>query len=101
MQEKPGPPSGGDEDESRQTAYNTLDLRGQGLDEAQIDLDAFIDDAIEMGIGEVFVIHGHGMGVLKNGLRRYLRHLKKVESFRPGKRGEGGDGVTVCKLRGD
>ncbi len=100
MQENPGPPPGGDEDESRQTAYNTLDLRGQGLDEAQIDLDAFIDEAIEMGIGEVFVIHGHGKGVLKNGLRRYLRHLKTVESFRPGKRGEGGDGVTVCTLRG-
>ncbi|MBW2260359.1 MAG: Smr/MutS family protein [Deltaproteobacteria bacterium] len=100
MEQNRNPPSGGDEDESLQTAYNTLDLRGQGLDEAQIDLDAFIDQAIEMGIEEVFVIHGHGKGVLKNGLRRYLRHLKKVVSFRPGKRGEGGDGVTVCMLRG-
>ena len=99
MEENRNPPSGGDEDESLQTAYNSLDLRGQGLDEAQIDLDAFLDQAVEMGIEEVFVIHGHGKGVLKNGLRRYIRHLKKVESFRPGKRGEGGDGVTVCKLK--
>jgi DNA mismatch repair protein MutS2 len=99
MEQNRTPPPGGDEDESLQTAYNTLDLRGQGLDEAQIDLDAFLDQAIEMGIEEVFVIHGHGKGVLKNGLRRHLRHLKTVESFRPGKRGEGGDGVTVCRLR--
>jgi DNA mismatch repair protein MutS2 len=90
-----------DEEEAQQTSYNTIDLRGHGLDEAQIDLDSFLDEALEMGIEEVFVIHGHGKGVLKTGLRRYLRHLKKVESFRSGKRGEGGDGVTVCKLRSD
>lgn len=101
MQENKNPPAGEEEDESVQTSYNTIDLRGHGLDEAQIDLDAFLDEAREMGIEEVFVIHGHGKGVLKTGLRRYLRHLKKVESFRPGKRGEGGDGVTVCKLKGE
>ena len=102
MEEKRNEDQGdGEEEGSAQTSYNTIDLRGHGLDEAQIDLDAFIDGALEMGIEEVFVIHGHGTGVLKNGLRRYIRHLKKVEGFRPGKRGEGGDGVTVCKLRSD
>jgi DNA mismatch repair protein MutS2 len=92
------PPDEGDEE--WQSTYNTVDLRGRGLDEAKIDLDTFLDDAREMGMEQVFVIHGHGTGVLKNGLRRYLRHLSKVESFRPGRRDEGGDGVTVCRLRG-
>ena len=99
MEEKKNHEEGGEADESVQTSYNTIDLRGRGLDEAQIDLDAFIDEALEMGLEEVFVIHGHGKGVLKTGLRRYLRHLKKVEGFRSGRRGEGGDGVTVCRLR--
>jgi DNA mismatch repair protein MutS2 len=94
-----GMDEGEDEDEGRQTSYNTIDLRGRGLDEAQIDLDAFLDGAIEMGIETVYVIHGHGTGTLKNGLRRYVRHLKKVAGFRPGRQGEGGDGVTVCTLR--
>ncbi len=98
MDETPTTP-GQDDEEQGQSSYNTLDLRGRGVDEAQIDLDAFIDDALELGLEQIFVIHGHGTGVLKNGLRRYIRHLKKVESFRPGKREEGGDGVTVLKLR--
>jgi DNA mismatch repair protein MutS2 len=99
MQDESREPDDETVDGPTQSAYNTIDLRGRGLDEAQIDLGAFIDQAREMGIEDVFVIHGHGKGVLKTGLRRYLRHLKTVESFRPGGRGEGGDGVTVCRLR--
>lgn len=98
MDDDNGPVIADEQEEGYQSPYNTIDVRGKGLDEAQIDLDTFLDEAREMGMEQVFVIHGHGTGILKNGLRRYMRHLKKVKSFRPGKRDEGGDGVTVATL---
>ena len=93
----PGVP---DDMDDVQSSYNTLDVRGMALDEAKIETDNFIDNTMEMGLGTVYIIHGHGTGVLKNGLRRHLRHLKSVEHFRPGGRAEGGDGCTVVKIKG-
>jgi DNA mismatch repair protein MutS2 len=90
---------GREEMDEHQNPYNTLDLRGKALDEALIDIDAFIDNVTEMGLGVVYLIHGHGTGVLKNGVRRHLRHLKAVASFRPGGKNEGGDGCTVATLK--
>jgi DNA mismatch repair protein MutS2 len=82
-----------------QNPYNTLDVRGKALDEALIEIDAFVDTMLEMGLKKGYIIHGHGTGVLKNGIRRHMRHLKPVESFKPGGPGEGGDGCTVVKIR--
>jgi DNA mismatch repair protein MutS2 len=45
------------------------------------------------------IIHGHGTGRLKASLREYLKTSAYVEEFRAGGRSEGGDGVTVAKLR--
>ncbi|MFH1438735.1 MAG: Smr/MutS family protein [Pseudomonadota bacterium] len=89
-----------DDADDVQSSYNTLDVRGMALDEARMEADNFIDNTMEMGLGTVYIIHGHGTGILKNGLRRHLRHLKTVEHFRPGGRAEGGDGCTVVKIKG-
>ena len=98
---KKAPESGVPDDmDDVQSSYNTLDVRGMALDEAKIEADNFIGNTMEMGLGTVYIIHGHGTGILKNGLRRYLRHLKTVEHFRPGGRAEGGDGCTVVKIKG-
>lgn len=82
-----------------QNPYNTLDVRGKALDEALIEIDAFIDNVMEMGLNAFYIVHGHGKGILKNGIRRHLRHLKRVENFRPGGKNEGGDGCTVVNLK--
>lgn len=96
----PEPPDEqGTEMDQYQNPYNTLDVRGKALDEALIEIDAFVGNVAEMGLNTFYIVHGHGTGVLKTGIRRHLRHLKHVESFKPGGRNEGGDGCTVVKIK--
>ncbi|HJX52537.1 MAG TPA: Smr/MutS family protein, partial [Polyangia bacterium] len=85
---------------SMQNGANTLDLRGQRADEALGELEAFLDRTALEGADTVFVIHGHGTGALRKVVREYLATSPYVERFRPGGKGEGGDGVSVVSLRG-
>jgi DNA mismatch repair protein MutS2 len=89
-----------DEPESMQSRANTLDLRGQRADEALGELETFLDRTALEGADTVFVIHGHGTGALRKVVREYLATSPYVERFRPGGKGEGGDGVSVVSLRG-
>jgi len=47
---------------------------------------------------EVRIVHGIGTGTVRNIVRDLLVSHSLVKSFRPGKRGEGGDGATVVEL---
>jgi DNA mismatch repair protein MutS2 len=76
----------------------TVDLRGMTAEEALDRLGEYLDQSFSSRITEVFVVHGHGTGVLKRAVREYLRSSVYVKSFRPGERGEGGDGATVVDL---
>ncbi|NMB08829.1 MAG: endonuclease MutS2 [Tissierellia bacterium] len=78
---------------------NEIDLRGKTLDEALLDLDKYIDDIFISGLKEAYIIHGKGTGVLREGIKSYLNGHKYVKSFRGGKHGEGGDGVTVMEIK--
>jgi len=76
-----------------------LKLIGMRGDDALKELEKFLDRASRAGFKEVRVIHGHGEGILKKLVREYLSECPYAESFRPGRFEEGGDGVTVVKLR--
>lgn len=76
-----------------------IDLRGSALDDALLAVDRFLDDAIMANLGRVYIIHGKGTGVLRNGIHEYLRKHRAVKSFRLGNYGEGGSGVTVAELK--
>lgn len=80
------------------TIGNKLDLRGQNVEEAILELDKYLDDAYMSGLKEVSIIHGKGTGVLRAGLQDYFKKHKNVKSYRLGKHGEGGAGVTVVEL---
>ncbi len=77
----------------------SINVQGEYLDDAIMDVDKYLDDAYIAGLKEVTVIHGRGEGILKKGLRDLFRRHRHVESFRRGEYNEGGDGVTVVKLK--
>ena len=81
------------------TVSSSLDVRGKNLDDAVMDMEKYIDDAFISGLPEVTVIHGRGEGILSKGLRARLRENKNVKEYRRGGFDEGGDGVTVVKLK--
>ena len=76
-----------------------IDLRGQASDEAILELDSYIDNAVLSGIETIRIIHGKGTGVLRKNVQAHLRHHKNIESFRLGTFGEGENGVTIAQLK--
>lgn len=76
-----------------------LDVRGMALDEALPEVQKFIDDAVLSSLGEVSIIHGNGMGILRAGIQDCLRRHPSVSSFRLGRYGEGETGVTIVSLK--
>ena len=82
-----------------QTISVSIDVRGKSLDDAVMDVEKYIDDAFISGLEEVTIIHGRGEGILRKGIQEALKRNKNVKGFRKGSYHEGGDGVTVVKLR--
>ena len=76
-----------------------VDLRGMMTDEAIGALDLFLDNAVLGKLNEVRIIHGKGTGAVRKAVREHLKRSRYVKSFRPGRYGEGEDGVTVAELR--
>ena len=76
-----------------------LHVRGMTLEEARMEVDRFLDDAMMANLGTVRIVHGKGTGVLRQGLADFLKGHRHVEEFRLGRYGEGEDGVTIVTLR--
>ncbi|MDD4601597.1 Endonuclease MutS2 [bioreactor metagenome] len=75
-----------------------IDIRGTTVEEAEVILDKFIDDAVLSNLTEFIVIHGKGTGALRKGVRAYLKSHRSVRDISIGEVNEGGDGATVVKL---
>lgn len=81
------------------TPDRTVDLRGQRVDEALGQLDSFLDRAVLRHLPGICVVHGMGTGAVRDAVRSHLRSHPQVQRYRPGERGEGGDGATLVWLR--
>jgi DNA mismatch repair protein MutS2 len=82
-----------------QTGYNTIDLRGKRVEEGIRVMEQDFDRMMRNGIDTVVVIHGHGTGAMKEAVRANLLNSLYAADSRPGETGEGGDGVTIVRLR--
>ncbi len=78
---------------------STLDLRGLTVEDAYIETDRFIDNALLAGLKEVTLLHGKGTGALRTALHEYLKKHPHCEKFRLGQYGEGDAGVTIVTLK--
>lgn len=76
-----------------------LDVRGMLVDEANIIVDRYLDDAYNAGLSEVNIIHGKGTGALRTGIQAFLKRHPLVKGYRMGSYGEGDAGVTVVTLK--
>ena len=88
------------------TAYRDLagdipevNVIGQRLDEATETVEKALDQALLAGATHLRVIHGHGTGRLRQGLRERFRAHPSVAASRAGGRSEGGNGATILELR--
>lgn len=76
-----------------------LNLIGQRVDEAISNLDLYLSDAVMHNCSEVRIVHGKGLGILKDAVHEYLRKSPYVDTYRLGKYGEGDNGVTIVTLK--
>lgn len=77
----------------------SLDLHGENVDNAEIKIDKYLDDAFLAGLNRVSIIHGRGTGALRKGVIAYLKTHPHVKSLRQGNYDEGGTGVTIVTLK--
>jgi len=78
---------------------NTLDLRGERVEEALDALEAYLDKASLANLTPVYIIHGHGTGALKSAVREFVASSPYVAKYRAGETAEGGDGVCVIDIK--
>ncbi len=88
---RPAPPP------PRPSRDETCDVRGLGPVDAVSMAEQFLDRLLGESRRAVF-LHGRGEG-LRQALHALLRESRRVESFRPGETAEGGEAVTVARLR--
>jgi DNA mismatch repair protein MutS2 len=76
------------------TSKNTVDLRGLRVAEAE----RILDDAISTAIGQLWIIHGHGTGKLRQGVRAFLHQHPRISRYEDAEKADGGSGVTIAYL---
>jgi len=76
-----------------------VDLRGLMADDALDKMERYLEQAFLSGLPFVRIIHGKGTGRLRQAVREALRGHEYVKSFEEGGDKEGGEGVTVAKMK--
>lgn len=84
--------------EKRLNFKQDIDVRGMRGDEALQAVTYFIDDAIQLGISRVRILHGTGTGILRTLIRQYLQTVPGVSDFHDEDVRFGGAGITVVDL---
>jgi DNA mismatch repair protein MutS2 len=76
-----------------------INLIGRTVDEATEELEKYLDRAFLAGLPRVRIIHGHGAGILRRGVREFLKSHPHVATIAEAPQNEGGQGATLVELR--
>ncbi len=94
----PAPSSSEPRTSEPRTSDNTLDVRGERVEDALELLEAFLDRLLRDGKTRGFVLHGHGTGALKRAVRDAVAQSRYVERSGPAHPDDGGDACTLVDL---
>lgn len=89
---------GGSGDLAALRASNRIDVRGQRVEEALIEVQQFVDEAIAANLDQVEILHGKGTGALRQAIQEELARRPDVVGFGDAEWDEGGAGVTIVEL---
>jgi DNA mismatch repair protein MutS2 len=76
-----------------------INVIGRRLEEAIDEVDRALDEALLTGAPRLRVIHGHGTGRLRAGLREHLRQHPAVGRVSAAEAREGGNGATIVEMK--
>lgn len=82
----------------QQFSFN-LDIRGLRGEEAMVQLDQFMNNALMLGYSELRVVHGKGDGILRTLVRNHLKSYKQVSKMTDEHADRGGAGVTLVSIK--
>ena len=77
----------------------SINVMGKNLEDALADVEKYLDDVYIAGLDMVSIIHGRGGGILKDGIRQMLKRKKYVDSYGAASYNDGGEGVTVVRMK--
>ena len=77
----------------------SINVMGKNLEDALADVEKYLDDVYMAGLDMVSIIHGRGGGILKDGIRQMLKRKKYVDSYGAASYNDGGEGVTVVRMK--
>ena len=76
-----------------------INVIGRTADEAQTEVERFLDRAFLAGLPRIRIVHGTGMGILRRTLREFLRSHPHVTTVSEPAHNQGGQGATEVELR--
>jgi DNA mismatch repair protein MutS2 len=76
-----------------------INVIGRTADEAEGEVDRFVERAFLAGLPRIRVVHGVGMGILRRTLRDFLKNHPHVTGVTEPPYNEGGQGATIVELR--
>ena len=77
----------------------SINVMGKNLEDALADVEKYLDDVYMAGLDMASIIHGRGGGILKDGIRQMLKRKKYVDSFGAASYNDGGEGVTIVRMK--
>ncbi|MEY8458453.1 endonuclease MutS2 [Lactococcus ileimucosae] len=76
-----------------------LDLRGMRYEEAELELDNYIDQALLANLLQITIIHGIGTGVIREMVQKKLQKHRHIKSYEYAPVNAGGSGATIATLK--